>query len=166
MSLGKHDLVPVDTHIHSIAMNYYGQHNDNRNKQQLTSGNYDDISLFFEELWQPFAGWAQAVCLFLLFLFLLLIEFIQAVFSNALRLSTSPRNSTERSVPPLKRSSSSQEIVIEKIFKLSDEDDQSQAITKTMKHVGKLREKKIKPIEILPIVSTRPKRNIKPINRY
>lgn len=61
MSLGKHDIVPVDTHIHSIAMNYYGQDNNNMNKQQLTSANYEGISAFFEHLWQPLAGWAQAV---------------------------------------------------------------------------------------------------------
>jgi N-glycosylase/DNA lyase len=60
MSLGKHDVVPVDTHIHSIAMRYYGQNNEYTNKQ-LTTANYDDISTFLEQLWQPLAGWAQAV---------------------------------------------------------------------------------------------------------
>jgi N-glycosylase/DNA lyase len=67
MSLGKHDVVPVDTHMHSIAMTYYGQNNDNKNKQQLTTANYDDISSFFEQIWQPYAGWAQAVSLIVLF---------------------------------------------------------------------------------------------------
>jgi N-glycosylase/DNA lyase len=57
MSLGKQDVVPVDTHIHSIAKTHYGQHN----KSSLNSKNYDDISTFFEQLWKPFAGWAQAV---------------------------------------------------------------------------------------------------------
>ena len=56
MSLGKQDVVPVDTHIHSIAQTHYGQ-----KKLQLTSKNYDSISSFFERLWQPYAGWAQAV---------------------------------------------------------------------------------------------------------
>jgi hypothetical protein len=70
MSLGKQDVVPVDTHIHSIAMTYYGQNN---HKQQA---NYDDISSFFEQLWQPFAGWAQAVSSFFFFsvLFLSIID--------------------------------------------------------------------------------------------
>ena len=58
MSLGKHDVVPVDTHIHSIAVSYYGQ----KNKLQLNTSNYDAISSFFEQLWRPYAGWAQAVC--------------------------------------------------------------------------------------------------------
>jgi N-glycosylase/DNA lyase len=61
MSLGKQDVVPIDTHIHSIAMTYYGQNNENTKKQQLTTANYDDISSFFEQLWKPCAGWAQAV---------------------------------------------------------------------------------------------------------
>ena len=95
----------------------------------------------------------------------LFTEFIKAAFSNALRLSPSPRNSTEGSVPSLKRSISNNEFVTEKIFKISDENNQSHAIKKTIKH-GKLREKKIKSIEPMQVVSTRPKRNIKPINRY
>jgi N-glycosylase/DNA lyase len=65
MSLGKHDVVPVDTHMHSIAMTYYGQNSENTNKQQLNTANYDDISSFFEQLWKPLSGWAQAVSIFL-----------------------------------------------------------------------------------------------------
>jgi N-glycosylase/DNA lyase len=57
MSLGKQDVVPVDTHIHSIAVTHYGR----GKKLQLTTTNYDKISTFFEQLWQPLAGWAQAV---------------------------------------------------------------------------------------------------------
>ena len=68
MSFGKHDVVPVDTHIHSIAMTYYGHNNKNTNKQQLTTANYDDISSFFEQLWQPLSGWAQAVSMNFVFL--------------------------------------------------------------------------------------------------
>ena len=67
MSLGKHDVVPVDTHMHSIAMTYYAPNTDYTNKQQLTTANYDDISSFFEQLWQPLSGWAQAVSLSLFF---------------------------------------------------------------------------------------------------
>lgn len=67
MSFGRHDVVPVDTHMHSIAINDYGRHNDN--------SNYDEISSFFEQLWQPFAGWAHAVRLLsILVLFLLIIH--------------------------------------------------------------------------------------------
>ncbi|UJR25563.1 hypothetical protein I4U23_006908 [Adineta vaga] len=75
MSLGKQDVVPVDTHIHSIAVTHYGQ----KNKLQLTTSNYDDISTFFQELWKPYAGWAQA-----------------AAFSNELR-STTKIQSSKRS---------------------------------------------------------------------
>ncbi|CAF3799676.1 unnamed protein product [Adineta steineri] len=134
MSLGKHDVVPVDTHIHSIAMTYYGQ--------QLTTDNYDDISSFFEQLWQPLSGWAQA-----------------AAFSNELRLPTSPRNSI---VLSLKRSISNTEIVTEKLFKTLDENNECQSIKITRKR-SQTRQKKLLSIQQL---STRPKRNIKPIERY
>jgi N-glycosylase/DNA lyase len=60
MSLGKQDVVPVDTHIHSIAVTHYGQNK----KLQLNTSNYDAISTFFEQRWKPFAGWAQAVNIF------------------------------------------------------------------------------------------------------
>ncbi len=70
MSLGKQDVVPVDTHIYSIAIKYYGQDKN----LKLNSKQYDNISTFFEQLWQPFAGWAQAVssifktiCFFIIF---------------------------------------------------------------------------------------------------
>jgi len=139
MSLGKHDVVPVDTHIHSIAMTYYGQINENRK-----IANYDGISSFFEQLWQPFAGWAQA-----------------AAFSNELRLSASPRNSIESLVPSLKRSISSNENVTEKIFKTID-----QPIKKITIKRDKLRQNKLSSIEPIKEFSTRPKRNVKPIDRY
>ncbi|CAF3421753.1 unnamed protein product [Rotaria sp. Silwood1] len=148
MSLGKQDVVPVDTHIHSIAMTYYGQHNENIKKQQLTTAKYDDISSFFEQLWQPLSGWAQA-----------------AAFSNELRLSTSPRNSIKSSASSLKRSISSQDILTEKLFKTMDENNQCQSIKITIKR-GKLRQKKLLPIEPNKEISTRPKRNIKPIDRF
>jgi hypothetical protein len=85
MSLGKQDIVPVDTHIHSIAITYYGQNK----KSPLNTKNYNDISSFFEQLWKPFAGWAQAVStISLLFVFFLVDYFFffsQAAFSNELR---------------------------------------------------------------------------------
>ena len=57
MSLDKQEIVPVDTHIHSIAITHYGQNQ----KIQLTAKHYGEISSFFQQLWTPLAGWAQAV---------------------------------------------------------------------------------------------------------
>ncbi|CAF1081974.1 unnamed protein product [Rotaria sordida] len=148
MSLGKQDVVPVDTHIHSIAMTHYGHYNENVKKQQLTTANYNDISSFFEQLWQPLSGWAQA-----------------AAFSNELRLSSSPRNSVKSSVLSLKRSISSQDILTEKLFKTIDENNQCQSIKITMKR-DKLRQKNLLTIEPNKEILTRPKRNIKPIDRF
>ncbi|CAF0752892.1 unnamed protein product [Adineta steineri] len=86
MSLGKQDVVPVDTHIHSIAVTHYGQ----SKKLQLNTTNYNAISTFFEQLWQPFAGWAQA-----------------AAFSNELRSITTYKSIIQST--SLKRSISSYE---------------------------------------------------------
>ncbi|CAF0771170.1 unnamed protein product [Rotaria sordida] len=148
MSLGKQDVVPVDTHIHSIAMTHYGHYNENVKKQQLTTANYNDISSFFEQFWQPLSGWAQA-----------------AAFSNELRLSSTPRNSVKSSVLSLKRSISSQDILTEKLFKTIDENNQCQSIKITMKR-DKLRQKNLLTIEPNKEILTRPKRNIKPIDRF
>ena len=98
MSLGKQNVVPVDTHIHSMAMTHYGQ----GKKLQLTAANYEEITSFFEELWQPLAGWAQSVsdwffcskeCAVGSFLFF----FSQAAFSNELRGPKPGKRSLESS---------------------------------------------------------------------
>jgi hypothetical protein len=167
MSLGKHDIVPVDTHIHSIAMTYYGQNNENSNKPVLTTTSYEDISSFFEQLWQPLSGWAQAVSIRSLSLDSLLpiCSSVKAAFSNELRLSTSPRSSIQSPAPSLKRSSSQQEILSEKLFKTVDEHEQCRAIKITIKRT-QLRQKKLLSIEPVKELSTRPRRNVKPIDRY
>ena len=90
---------------------------------------------------------------------------LKAAFSNELRLPTSPRNSTEPPVQSLKRSISSNEIITEKLFKTVDENNQCQSIKITLKR-GQLRQKKPLSIEPVKELSTRPKRNIKPIDRY
>ena len=169
MSLDKHDVVPVDTHIHSIAMTYYGQNDKNTSKQQLTTANYDDIASFFEKLWQPLSGWAQAVRFsFFQFYNSRYISFSQAAFSNELRLPPSSRTSLQSSARPLslKRSISTHEILSRKIMKTLDHNGRCQPIKITIKR-GQLRQKKLLLIEPIPIqISTRPKRNIKPVNRY
>jgi hypothetical protein len=92
--------------------------------------------------------------------------FSKAAFSNELRLSSSPRNSIESTVSlPLKRSNSSNEILAEKMFKTTDENDQCQSIKIIIKH-NKLRQKKLLSIEPIKELSKRPKRNVKPIDRY
>ena len=65
----------------------------------------------------------------------------------------------------LKRSISSNEILTEKLFKTMDENNQCQAIKITIKR-DKLREKKLVLIEPMKELSARPKRNVKPIDRY
>ena len=65
----------------------------------------------------------------------------------------------------LKRSNSSNEILTEKLFKTMDENNQCQSIKITIKR-NKVREKKVLLIEPIKELSTRPKRNVKPIDRY
>jgi len=64
MSLDKCDVVPVDVHIRKIAKNIYGHDNksssSSKTSKHLTKSNYLEISSFFQTLWQPKSGWAQA----------------------------------------------------------------------------------------------------------
>lgn len=113
MSLGKQDVVPVDTHIHSIATTHYGQ----KKQASLSTSNYDAISTFFEQLWKPYAGWAQAVSVSrrVRSIFTLSLCFLQAAFSNELRWPTSgalKRSKSSADANP-RRKSSKREIIKE-----------------------------------------------------
>jgi N-glycosylase/DNA lyase len=57
-SLDKLDIVPVDTHIWSIAQKHMPSIKKSRT---LTSKNYSDIADFFRERFGIFAGWAHTV---------------------------------------------------------------------------------------------------------
>ncbi|ANB12139.1 8-oxoguanine glycosylase OGG1 [Sugiyamaella lignohabitans] len=58
MSLDKHDCVPVDTHVWQIAQRDYKY---GRKYKTLNKVAYDDIRIFFRDLWGPYAGWAHSV---------------------------------------------------------------------------------------------------------
>ena len=57
MSLDKHDVVPVDTHVWAIARQYMPI-----TGKTLTPKIYAEIGDFFRELHGPYAGWAHSVC--------------------------------------------------------------------------------------------------------
>lgn len=60
MSLDKHEVVPVDTHVYQIAVRDFKF----KGKKDLKSMNkqvYDDIREHFKTLFGPYAGWAQSV---------------------------------------------------------------------------------------------------------
>jgi N-glycosylase/DNA lyase len=58
MSLDKHDVVPVDTHVWQIAQRDY---KFGRQYKTLNKLAYSAIGDFFRTLWGPYAGWAHSV---------------------------------------------------------------------------------------------------------
>nr|XP_014347051.1 PREDICTED: N-glycosylase/DNA lyase [Latimeria chalumnae] len=64
MSLDKPAALPVDTHVWQVAKQDYHSCFGSAQKS-LTDRLYGEISTYFRELWGPYAGWAQAVSIFL-----------------------------------------------------------------------------------------------------
>ena len=60
MSLGKHEAIPVDTHIKKIWSTSYMASGESVPKT-LTTSKYNEIAQYFRNLHGPFAGWAQSV---------------------------------------------------------------------------------------------------------
>jgi len=61
MSLDKSEVIPVDTHVHQIAMKHYGFRGVSGNKQAMSPKLYDAISERLYEVWGDYAGWAHSV---------------------------------------------------------------------------------------------------------
>ncbi|KAG6867000.1 hypothetical protein C0991_003916 [Blastosporella zonata] len=64
MSLDKKEVVPVDTHVHQIAVKYYGlkgSHGSNGKKANMTPKLYDDVNTRLTNVWGEYAGWAHSV---------------------------------------------------------------------------------------------------------
>lgn len=53
-------LVPIDTHLHAIAMRHPSFPSRLKGKR-ISKAIYDDVQSFLAECWGPCAGWAQAV---------------------------------------------------------------------------------------------------------
>ncbi|KAH9993756.1 DNA glycosylase [Russula vinacea] len=61
MSLDKPEVIPVDTHVHQIAMKHYGFRGTSGTKQTMSPKLYDAISENFHDIWGDHAGWAHSV---------------------------------------------------------------------------------------------------------
>ncbi|KAI0306353.1 DNA glycosylase [Multifurca ochricompacta] len=61
MSLDKPEVIPVDTHVHQIAMKHYGFRGVSGAKQAMSPKLYDVISERFHGVWGDYAGWAHSV---------------------------------------------------------------------------------------------------------
>jgi len=58
MSLDKHEVVPVDTHVHKIAVKQYGFHGAG---DKINAKLYDDVQVKLAGVWGRYAGWAHSV---------------------------------------------------------------------------------------------------------
>jgi len=61
MSLDKNEVIPVDTHVHQIAMKHYGVSGSLKGKSAMTPKLYDEVSTRLSALWGEYAGWAHSV---------------------------------------------------------------------------------------------------------
>ena len=58
---GQPEVIPVDTHVHQIAMKHYGFRGTSGTKQTMSPKLYDAISENFHDIWGDHAGWAHSV---------------------------------------------------------------------------------------------------------
>lgn len=61
MSLDKHEVIPVDTHVHQIAVKHYGMSGSSKSKMAMTPKLYDEVSNKLAAVWGDHAGWAHSV---------------------------------------------------------------------------------------------------------
>ncbi|CAG8601670.1 2190_t:CDS:2 [Acaulospora colombiana] len=64
MSLDKKNVVPVDTHVHQIALKYYGLRGTPQGKGgkvPMTPKIYEAVGKRLVEIWGDYAGWAHSV---------------------------------------------------------------------------------------------------------
>ncbi|KZT09672.1 DNA glycosylase [Laetiporus sulphureus 93-53] len=61
MSLDKKEVIPVDTHVHQIAVKHYGISSSSKAKGNMTSKLYDEVSSKLAAVWGDYAGWAHSV---------------------------------------------------------------------------------------------------------
>jgi N-glycosylase/DNA lyase len=53
--------VPVDTHVHQIALKHYGFKSKSRGKATMTPKLYEELNAKFLSIWGNYAGWAHSV---------------------------------------------------------------------------------------------------------
>ncbi|THH12513.1 hypothetical protein EW146_g7622 [Bondarzewia mesenterica] len=61
MSLDKKEVIPVDTHVHQIAMKHYGMRGSSGTKQAMSPKLYDEVNAKLTAIWGDYAGWAHSV---------------------------------------------------------------------------------------------------------
>ncbi|GBE82091.1 N-glycosylase/DNA lyase [Sparassis crispa] len=61
MSLDKNEVIPVDTHVHQIAVKHYGLRVLAKGKANMTPKLYEEVSTKLAAVWGDYAGWAHSV---------------------------------------------------------------------------------------------------------
>ncbi|EPS95441.1 hypothetical protein FOMPIDRAFT_1168618 [Fomitopsis schrenkii] len=61
MSLDKREVIPVDTHVHQIAMKHYGMSGSSKGKTAMNPKLYEAVSSKLTDVWGDYAGWAHSV---------------------------------------------------------------------------------------------------------
>ncbi|KAG1754599.1 DNA glycosylase [Suillus lakei] len=63
MSLDKREVIPVDTHVHQIAIKHYGLRTvgGSKGKGAMTPRIYDEVAAKLADIWGEYAGWAHSV---------------------------------------------------------------------------------------------------------
>ena len=56
------EVIPVDTHVHQIAMKHYGMNGSLKGKTAMNPKLYEVVSSKLTDIWGNYAGWAQTVC--------------------------------------------------------------------------------------------------------
>ena len=53
------EVIPVDTHVHQIAVKHYGM--STKSKMTMSPKLYDEVNNRLAAVWGPYAGWAHSV---------------------------------------------------------------------------------------------------------
>ncbi|KAK0463981.1 DNA glycosylase [Desarmillaria tabescens] len=61
MSLDKKEVLPVDTHVHQIAIKHYGFKGSLKGKTPMTPKLYEEVNNKLVKVWGDYAGWAHSV---------------------------------------------------------------------------------------------------------
>lgn len=55
------EVIPVDTHVHQIAIKHYGLRGSSSVKASMTPKLYDEVNAKLANVWGDYAGWAHSV---------------------------------------------------------------------------------------------------------
>lgn len=61
INVHQREVVPVDTHVHQIAIKHYGMRGSSGTKQNMTPKLYDEVNNKLTAVWGEYAGWAHSV---------------------------------------------------------------------------------------------------------